>query len=99
MTGATLELRDHFRSLAPLFALIAAVWALRLVLDAAGAPHAIVRLSTVTERWRDRKSTRLNSSHITNSYAVFCLKKKRTTHKPNYPKRKHTGTMTNNREH
>src|SRR5437667_8743314 len=25
---------------------------------------------------RDRKSTRLNSSHITNSYAVFCLKKK-----------------------
>src|SRR5437773_5757825 len=26
---------------------------------------------------RDRKSTRLNSSHITNSYAVFCLKKKK----------------------
>src|SRR5437773_9353542 len=26
---------------------------------------------------RDRKSTRLNSSHITISYAVFCLKKKR----------------------
>src|SRR5437773_3728917 len=26
---------------------------------------------------RDRKSTRLNSSHITNSYAVFCSKKKR----------------------
>src|SRR5437667_7220077 len=25
----------------------------------------------------DRKSTRLNSSHITISYAVFCLKKKR----------------------
>src|SRR5437667_8666806 len=25
---------------------------------------------------QDRKSTRLNSSHITNSYAVFCLKKK-----------------------
>src|SRR5437773_5124559 len=28
---------------------------------------------------RDRKSTRLNSSHITNSYAVFCLKKKKIT--------------------
>src|SRR5437773_7423579 len=27
----------------------------------------------------DRKSTRLNSSHITNSYAVFCLKKKKNT--------------------
>src|SRR5437667_4019322 len=25
---------------------------------------------------RDRKSTRLNSSHITNSYAVVCLQKK-----------------------
>jgi len=27
----------------------------------------------------DRKSTRLNSSHITISYAVFCLKKKKIT--------------------
>src|SRR5215475_15379134 len=25
----------------------------------------------------DRKSTRLNSSHVTNSYAVFCLTKKK----------------------
>src|SRR5207248_9884585 len=29
---------------------------------------------------RDRKSTRLNSSHRTISYAVFCLKKKKKTH-------------------
>src|SRR5690625_1283110 len=30
------------------------------------------------QRWlqRDRKSTRLNSSHVAISYAVFCLKKK-----------------------
>src|SRR5690349_24108435 len=28
-------------------------------------------------RARDRKSTRLNSSHVESSYAVFCLKKKR----------------------
>src|SRR3712207_7913416 len=28
--------------------------------------------------FRDRKSTRLNSSHANISYAVFCLKKKRT---------------------
>src|SRR5438128_8343626 len=28
-------------------------------------------------RYRDRKSTRLNSSHGSRSYAVFCLKKKR----------------------
>src|SRR2546426_5000973 len=30
------------------------------------------------EDWRDRKSTRLNSSHLVISYAVFCLKKKKT---------------------
>src|SRR5256885_9885593 len=29
---------------------------------------------------RDRKSTRLNSSHLVISYAVFCLKKKNRTH-------------------
>src|SRR5256885_11669280 len=28
--------------------------------------------------WKDRKSTRLNSSHLVISYAVFCLKKKKT---------------------
>src|SRR5437870_10733743 len=27
---------------------------------------------------KDRKSTRLNSSHVAISYAVFCLKKKKT---------------------
>src|SRR5436309_7750528 len=30
------------------------------------------------DRDRDRKSTRLNSSHVKISYAVFCLKKKKT---------------------
>src|SRR5438552_14217928 len=29
------------------------------------------------DRWVDRKSTRLNSSHQIISYAVFCLKKKK----------------------
>src|SRR5699024_11873839 len=29
----------------------------------------------------DRKSTRLNSSHVSISYAVFCLKKKTTVYK------------------
>src|SRR5256885_3457131 len=39
-----------------------------------------------TELWvattggRDRKSTRLNSSHLVISYAVFCLKKKHSRH-------------------
>src|SRR3712207_8111564 len=35
------------------------------------------RPSSLTPAWRrDRKSTRLNSSHANISYAVFCLKKK-----------------------
>src|SRR5207244_7207626 len=36
----------------------------------------------VIEEMADRKSTRLNSSHQIISYAVFCLKKKKTEHKP-----------------
>src|SRR5437867_7428456 len=32
----------------------------------------------------DRKSTRLNSSHRTISYAVFCLKKKKTSSHPHF---------------
>ena len=32
---------------------------------------------------QDRKSTRLNSSHVSISYAVFCLKKKKQTKKKN----------------
>src|SRR2546422_210622 len=37
--------------------------------------------SVVTSRPRDRKSTRLNSSHGYISYAVFCLKKKKKRQK------------------
>src|SRR5690349_23013205 len=33
----------------------------------------------VERQLRDRKSTRLNSSHVEISYAVFCLKKKKKT--------------------
>src|SRR5262245_64636075 len=36
------------------------------------------RLGLVDRGRRDRKSTRLNSSHLGISYAVFCLKKKKT---------------------
>src|SRR5256885_6914405 len=34
----------------------------------------------VRRKSRDRKSTRLNSSHLVISYAVFCLKKKKKPH-------------------
>src|SRR5690606_40694006 len=39
-------------------------------------PKRTVRRRAVGERRVDRKSTRLNSSHVKISYAVFCLKKK-----------------------
>src|SRR2546426_7169743 len=39
---------------------------------------ALIRLE------QDRKSTRLNSSHLVISYAVFCLKKKKTIEVPNH---------------
>src|SRR5437667_10196479 len=40
-------------------------------------PGSAVRPRGHRQRLVDRKSTRLNSSHITISYAVFCLKKKK----------------------
>src|SRR5690606_40714474 len=36
-------------------------------------------IDTINRNISDRKSTRLNSSHVKISYAVFCLKKKTTT--------------------
>src|SRR3989442_10865746 len=44
--------------------------------DGGGAPRRHHR-----EGARDRKSTRLNSSHVRISYAVFCLKKKKNTNR------------------
>src|SRR3712207_8764465 len=37
--------------------------------------YRTIGLSTANNNGRDRKSTRLNSSHANISYAVFCLKK------------------------
>src|SRR5436309_8460672 len=61
----------------------------RLILITASAGETTPRSSMKSPRWesssspigeeedsQDRKSTRLNSSHVKNSYAVFCLKKK-----------------------
>src|SRR5437773_2582791 len=52
-----------------------------VLLHAAGGlviavPFAVRDLADTLRGFVDRKSTRLNSSHITISYAVFCLKKK-----------------------
>src|SRR5690349_21882763 len=48
--------------------------------SSARSPSSIARRSTSRHPARptlDRKSTRLNSSHVEISYAVFCLKKKK----------------------
>src|SRR5690625_5354399 len=39
-------------------------------------PHGIIQTFERLTLPKDRKSTRLNSSHVAISYAVFCLKKK-----------------------
>src|SRR5699024_11348850 len=62
----------------------------RALLDPEGADPAVIEgygtvppeqlRSELREALRDRKSTRLNSSHVSISYAVFCLKKKTRTH-------------------
>src|SRR5690348_13991140 len=44
---------------------------------------------------QDRKSTRLNSSHPSISYAVFCLKKKKKKNTKTYP----TKTINNNSQY
>src|SRR2546421_6178070 len=49
--------------------------ALDAVFQLAHIPRPAMRLDRAD---RDRKSTRLNSSHDQISYAVFCLKKKKT---------------------
>src|SRR5690625_5915218 len=41
------------------------------------ATEASAKAAAASQERRDRKSTRLNSSHVAISYAVFCLKKKK----------------------
>src|SRR5262245_64087008 len=48
--------------------------------EADAAPARIERDPAHEELTVDRKSTRLNSSHLGISYAVFCLKKKKIEH-------------------
>src|SRR5207249_8872436 len=45
--------------------------------DAVEASFTLASTLCRTELLEDRKSTRLNSSHVSISYAVFCLKKKK----------------------
>src|SRR5256885_10201733 len=62
-------------------------------LATAGLVVMVVDPQTVGDvaRTADRKSTRLNSSHLVISYAVFCLKKKTRPNGDRHPRR-HTTT-------
>src|SRR5690625_5906735 len=58
-------------------AIVEAQKAIKSILHLSVTP--IQQIRTLTLRMLDRKSTRLNSSHVAISYAVFCLKKKNKT--------------------
>src|SRR5262245_64246198 len=45
----------------------------------ANLPQMHEAIGSHVHLWEDRKSTRLNSSHLGISYAVFCLKKKKNS--------------------
>src|SRR5690625_6187165 len=49
-----------------------------LYFDGTAVNHPTIHSIHSARLARDRKSTRLNSSHVAISYAVFCLKKKKT---------------------
>src|SRR5690606_41994369 len=49
----------------------------RVELGVVRVVREVAQLVGEEERVLDRKSTRLNSSHVKTSYAVFCLKKKK----------------------
>src|SRR6266508_1032407 len=52
-------------------------WTIAGAVDDLREPHGHPRHASAVTIRRDRKSTRLNSSHVAISYAVFCLKKKK----------------------
>src|SRR3712207_8478118 len=54
------------------------ILSIRSVADAPLALAILIQEDLVSN-FKDRKSTRLNSSHANISYAVFCLKKKKTS--------------------
>src|SRR5699024_11797293 len=75
---STLSLHDAL----PIFAAsVKTNWRLRFrpngKCGAYGLVHRCIRENASPRPARDRKSTRLNSSHVSISYAVFCLKKKK----------------------
>src|SRR5690606_41853491 len=68
--------RDLLRQPLPVLALVGEEAGLVRAGRIGAELHAVLGDDRGCGRFRDRKSTRLNSSHVKTSYAVFCLKKK-----------------------
>src|SRR5204862_6965021 len=73
-----------FRSIAPFTVVLPAPPTVRRLPELSTVPfnvrtpvERLLTTSPQSSHRRDRKSTRLNSSHVEISYAVFCLKKKK----------------------
>src|SRR5688572_31422630 len=62
-----------------------------------GGYHSSLEIWDTKSRRSDRKSTRLNSSHSQISYAVFCLKKKKTKKPTNIHIQNKSMTQMNNK--
>src|SRR5256885_6690453 len=67
---------EHILKQSSSFKLVGAVHSTQMIGQRAAELQPDVILADV---FKDRKSTRLNSSHLVISYAVFCLKKKKLT--------------------
>src|SRR5690606_41301393 len=76
----TLSLHDALPIFVALDRLAQPLAVLADLLELVGGEHVTIGFEALlrgVEQIRDRKSTRLNSSHVKISYAVFCLKKKK----------------------
>src|SRR5256885_9922807 len=76
VTPAGAGLRNGNRHTALRWATLLRASGHRVRVEVAWNGEACDALIALHARRRDRKSTRLNSSHLVISYAVFCLKKK-----------------------
>src|SRR5256885_15450187 len=62
----------------PISAIVPHLWSPEGLIGLRKELAILVSLVAATLTLSDRKSTRLNSSHLVISYAVFCLKKKKS---------------------
>src|SRR2546426_4776544 len=74
----TVSVEENWNNSLMTFDVLGKILTRRMSARSLSGPIGIAQLSGEMYR-ADRKSTRLNSSHLVISYAVFCLKKKKKT--------------------